>query len=76
MFRKGVSRVESAFFLTREKLVPNRSGRTLEKVVARKALKGGGDSEKRAREDQNWFNADLSQKLRFRESPPRDKWSQ
>ena len=29
-------------FLTREKLVPNRSGRTLEKVVARKALKGGG----------------------------------
>ena len=48
----------------------------LKKVVAHKALKGGGDSEKRAREDQNWFNADLSQKLRFRESPPSDKWSE
>ncbi len=48
----------------------------LREVVARKALNGGGDSEKRAREDQNWFNAYLSQKLHFRESPPRDKWSE
>jgi hypothetical protein len=27
------------------------------KVVARKAISRAGDSEKRAREDQNWFNA-------------------
>ena len=38
---KGVSRVESAFSLTREKLGPNRRAGRLKKVVAHKALKGG-----------------------------------
>jgi hypothetical protein len=57
-FQKGVSGVESAFSLTREKLGPNRRGRSLKEVVARKALKGGGDSEKREAE-RNQISAEV-----------------
>jgi hypothetical protein len=57
-FQKGVSRVESAFSLTMEKLGPNRRAGRLKEVVARKALKGGGDSEKREAE-RNQISAEV-----------------
>jgi hypothetical protein len=65
MFGRELAGLRARSFAQGESSGPIAGAERLGEVVARKALRRAGDSEKRAREDQNWFNSYLSQSSTF-----------